>query len=129
MNGFFSKKTVVIILIAVLISLMLAILSAVSGGRISPIGSLINIVSAPVQRVSESVTEFFSARTERALEFDRLKEENRQLREELAVLRRAMRENSAMGLENEQLRAALAKRADCLSLRNSRLDKQNAGKI
>lgn len=110
MDGFFSKKTVVIILIAVLIALILAILSAVSGGRISPIGSLVNIVSEPIQSVSTSVTEYFSARTERALEFEKLKEENEKLREELAVLRRAMRENAAMGLENEQLRAALAMR-------------------
>ena len=110
MDGFFSKKTVVIILIAVLIALILGILSAVSGGRISPIGSLVNIVSEPIQSVSTSVTEFFSARTERALEYESLKAENQELREEIAVLRRAMRENAAMGLENEQLRAALAMR-------------------
>lgn len=110
MNEFFSKKTVVIILIAVLISLVLAILSAVSGGRISPVGSLINIISQPIQSASNSVTEYFSDRADRALRYEELEEENERLREELSVVKRALRENEAMTKENVELRAALGMR-------------------
>ncbi|MBQ4316133.1 MAG: hypothetical protein IJC42_02420, partial [Oscillospiraceae bacterium] len=72
MNDFFSKKTVVTALIAVLIALILAILSAVSGGRISPIGSLVNIISEPVQSAVGAVTDFFGERAARATRYDEL---------------------------------------------------------
>ncbi|MBQ6902833.1 MAG: rod shape-determining protein MreC [Oscillospiraceae bacterium] len=110
MNGFFSKKTVVVILIAVLISLILAIMSAVSGGRISPVASLVNIISEPLQKACGAVTDFFSDRADRALRYDELEKENQKLREELSLLRQALRENEAMEKENVQLRAALAMR-------------------
>lgn len=110
MNEFFSKKTVVIILIAVLISLILAILSAVSGGRISPVGSLINIISEPIQSVTSGVSEYFSDKADRAMRYDEMEKENERLREELELVKQALRENEAMGKENVQLRAALALR-------------------
>lgn len=110
MNDFFSKKTVVTALIAVLIALILAILSAVSGGRISPVGSLINIISEPVQSAVSAVEDFFGERAARATRYDELEAENENLRYELSVARQAIRENSAIEKENEQLRAALAMR-------------------
>ncbi len=110
MNDFFSKKTVVIALIAVLIALVLAILSAVSGGRISPVGALINIISEPVQNAVSSVSDYFGEKADRALRYDELEKENESLRYELSVARQALRENSAIEKENEQLRAALAMR-------------------
>lgn len=107
MSDFFSKKTVVVILIAVLISLILAILSAVSGGRISPVGSLVNMIAEPVQSAMSSVKGYFSDRADRALRYDEVEAENQKLREELALVKQALRENEAMGKENIQLRAAL----------------------
>ncbi|MBE6966616.1 MAG: rod shape-determining protein MreC [Ruminococcaceae bacterium] len=110
MNDFFSKKTVVTALVAVLIALILAILSAVSGGRISPVGSLVNIISEPVQSAVGAVTDFFGERAARATRYDELEAENETLRYELSIARQAIRENSAIEKENEQLRAALAMR-------------------
>ncbi len=107
MDGFFSKKTVVTILIAVLIALILAILSAVSGGRISPIGSLINIVAKPLQSMSASVSEYFEERADRALRYDEVEKENETLRQEISALREEVRNREAMEQENTQLRAAL----------------------
>lgn len=107
MSDFFSKKTVIVILVAVLISLILAILSAVSGGRISPVGSLVNIIAEPVQSAISGVEEYFSDRADRALRHDEMEAENKKLREELALVKQALRENEAMGKENVQLRAAL----------------------
>lgn len=107
MNGIFSKKTVVTILIAVFIALLLAILSAVSGGRISPIGSIVNIVAKPLQSMTTSVSEYFENRADRALRYDALEKENNELREENFALREEIRNRDAMEKENVQLRAAL----------------------
>lgn len=107
LNGFFSKKTVVTILVAVFISLILAIMSAVSGGRVSPIGSLINIVAKPLQSMSENVSEFFSARADRALRYEEAQKENDRLRREVIALREEVRIREAMEKENRELRAAL----------------------
>ncbi|MBQ5778199.1 MAG: rod shape-determining protein MreC [Oscillospiraceae bacterium] len=107
MNGIFSKKTVVTILIAVFIALLLAILSAVSGGRISPIGSIVNIVAKPLQSMTTSVSEYFENRADRALRYDALEKENNELREEIFALREEIRNRDAMEKENVQLRAAL----------------------
>ena len=107
MNGFFSKKIVVTFLIAVFIALVLAILSAVSGGRISPIGSVVNIVAKPLQSASTSVSDYFKNRTDRALHYDELEQENTKLREEIFALREEIRSREAMEKENVQLRHAL----------------------
>lgn len=110
MNGFFSRKTVIIFLIAVLTSLILAILSVVSGGKISPIGSLINIISEPIQSISASVSDYFEEHADREEYYDNLKRENEKLRSELAAALTAVRENEAVAKENVQLRAALGLR-------------------
>ncbi|MBR5543028.1 MAG: rod shape-determining protein MreC [Oscillospiraceae bacterium] len=107
MNGFFSKKTVVTILLAVLISLVLAILSAVSGGRISPASAVVNIISEPLQTLGASVSEYFSERSARALHYEDMKKENEELRRELSIIKEALREREAAEKENIQLRAAL----------------------
>ena len=110
MNEFFSKKTVIVFLVAVLLALILAILSVVSGGKISPIGSLVNIITKPIQSGISNVTEYFSDRADRALRYDEMEKENEKLREELSVVKQALRKREAQARENEQLRAALAMR-------------------
>ena len=110
MSKFINRKTIIIFLIAVLVSLVLSILSAVSGGRISPLGSLFNMIAKPVQGAATSVGNFFTDMTERNFQYDALKAENEKLREELELAKAAARENDALGKENVQLRAALGMR-------------------
>ena len=110
MNGFFSRQVVVIILIAVLLCLFLGILSAVSGGRVSPIGSLVNMLTSPIQKAISSSSEWFSGISARISENDRLAQENDELRKELALVKDALRSNENMGKENVQLRTALGMR-------------------
>lgn len=107
MNGFFSKKTVITILAAVLTALVLAILSAVSGGRISPVGSFVNIIVKPLQSLGTTISEDFRDRADRALYYDDMKKENEELKKELAILREEVRRRDAIEKENIQLRAAL----------------------
>ncbi len=110
MKSFFSRKTVAIFLTAILISLILAILSVISGGRVSPVGSLINMISKPIQSISSAVSDFFGEHSDREAYYNNLKSENERLRNELAAALSAVRENEAMGKENVQLRAALGLR-------------------
>ncbi len=107
MNFFFSKKAVVIMLVAVFLALVLCILSAVSGGRISPVASFVNMISKPIQSAVTGVSDFFSDRVERATSYDKMKEENEQLKKDVAILSDAVRKSEAATLENKQLRAAL----------------------
>ncbi len=110
MNGFFSRRAIVVILAAVLLCLLLAILSAVSGGRVSPIGSLFNMITSPIQGAISGVSDWFTGISDRIDENDKLTEENNRLRREIAILRNAVRENENIGSENTQLRAALGMR-------------------
>ncbi len=110
MDGFFSKKAIVIILLAVLLCLVLGIMSAVSGGRVSPIGSLVNMLTSPIQSAITGISDKFSDMSSRMEENDRLTKENAELRSEIALLKNALRENESMGKENVQLRAALGMR-------------------
>ncbi len=107
MNSFFSKKTVIIMLVAVFLALVLGILSAVSGGRVSPVSSFVNMISKPIQSVITGVSDFFADKVERATSYDKMKEENKKLKQEVAILSDAVRKSEAASLENEQLRAAL----------------------
>ncbi len=107
MNGFFTRRAIVIILAAVLLCLILGILSAVSGGRVSPIGSLVNIITSPIQGAITGVSDWASNLSDRMSENDRLAEENAKLRQEIAILKDAVRENENKGIENSLLRAAL----------------------
>lgn len=110
MNKFFSRKTVIIFLSAVLTSLILAILSVVSDGRISPVGSLINAISKPIQSASTAISGFFDKNVNREEYYSNLEAENEKLRSDLAAALQTVRENEAMGKENVQLRAALGLR-------------------
>ncbi len=110
MNGFYSKKTVITILVAVLIALVLAILSAVSGGKISPVGSLVNIIAKPLQSAGNAIGGFFEDRADRALRYDEMEKENEELRRQVADLKTAVREREAMEKENIELRSALGLR-------------------
>lgn len=107
MNGFFSKKTVITILVAVLTALILAILSTVSGGRISPVGSFVNIVVKPLQKLGTEIVQDFNDRAERALHYDDMKVEIEELKKEVSALREEVRRRDAIEQENIQLRAAL----------------------
>ncbi len=110
MNGFFSKKTIVTILIAILLAIILAILSAVSGGKVSPVSSLVNIISSPLQSMGNNISEYFSSRSERALRFEELKKENEKLKNDLFIVKDELRRREAESRENHELRTALGMR-------------------
>ena len=55
MKEFFSRSWLVIVLIALLLALIMGICSAVTGGRVSPISQLFNILASPIQSLTTSI--------------------------------------------------------------------------
>lgn len=107
MKDFFSRRWLVIILVAILISLVTGIFSSLSGGRVSPVSNMINILTTPIQKgistTSNSVHGFFARMTE----YEEIKGENKDLKDRLSSTEKQLRDAQRAIAENEQLRAAL----------------------
>ena len=52
LKEFFSRRWLIVVLAAVLLCLVMAIFSALSGGRISPVSNLINMLATPLQKAA-----------------------------------------------------------------------------
>lgn len=107
MNDFFSRRTVIVILVAVLVSLLLMILSVVSSGHISPITALANMVSEPIRGAVSSVSDYFGGWHDKFAHYDELVAENEELKRKLALSEEKVRESESAALENRELRTAL----------------------
>ena len=108
MGEFFSKKSIVIILIAILLALVFGILSVVSAGRVSPVASFVNMLTSPIQSGISSVSDFFTGLSDRMTKYDEILEENEKLKSELSVLKDELRSLGGIDAENKQLRTALS---------------------
>ena len=107
LKEFFSRRWLIVVLAAVLLCLVMAIFSALSGGRISPVSNLINMLATPLQKAASSVGTGVSDFYQKLTEYDERKKENESLREQLAESERARRDSENAARENEQLRGAL----------------------
>ena len=107
MKDFFSRSWLIVILAAVLLALIMGICSALSGGRISPISNLFNILATPLQSASTSISNGVGGFFEKLTDYDKLDAENEELRKKLAKSEQALRGAQNAVLENKQLRAAL----------------------
>lgn len=111
MKSFFSRSWLTILLLAVLLSLIMGICSALSAGRISPVSNLINILASPIQTgisyIGDGIENYF----EKLSDYEKLEKENRELRTRLSTVEEKLRLSEKALLENEQLRAALDMKA------------------
>ncbi|NLG52666.1 MAG: rod shape-determining protein MreC [Clostridiales bacterium] len=107
MKDFLFRRWIVILLTAVLLSLIMGILSVLSGGRVSPVSSLVNILTAPLQKGITTVTDKIQNVSDYFFRYDALVEENNSLKNELKETKDLIREAEKYIKENEQLRAAL----------------------
>ena len=80
MKDFFSRSWLIVILAAVLLALIMGICSALSGGRISPISNLFNILATPLQSASTSISNGVGGFFEKLTDYDKLDAENEELR-------------------------------------------------
>lgn len=107
MKEFFSRSWLVIVLIAVFLALVMGICSALTGGRVSPISQLVNILASPIQSLTTSISEGVDGYFEKLNDYEILEAENEELKKTLADTEKKLRDAEKATLENDQLRAAL----------------------
>lgn len=107
MKDFFSRRWIIIILAAVLLCLIMAIFSSLSGGKISPISNIINILTTPIQRMVSGIANGIDEFTQKLSDYNELEAENEDLRAKLADIDKKLRSAENAAKENVQLRAAL----------------------
>lgn len=102
---FYSFKFKVFAVIA-LILIGLMIRTATNGGLASFTADAVSVVVAPVQRLSASVSGFFSGIVENITSFTSLKSENEQLKKKISGYESKLVNYNEMLRENQQLEAA-----------------------
>lgn len=115
MKNFFSRSWLSILLIAVLLSLVMGICSALSAGRISPVSNLINILATPIQKGVSGIGNAIDNYFEKLSDYEKLEKEYKELKKKFSKTEEKLRAAEKAALENEQLRAALDMKARNLS--------------
>lgn len=107
MKDFFSKNGIWILLVAVIVTVTMAALSAFGSGVATPLKNAANVVTAPLRAGMHAASTWVNDQIRFASEFDTLKEENQQLKEENARLQEENRQAERDSAENELLRSLL----------------------
>lgn len=111
MKKFLRNNGFLLILIAVLLAGIIAVGTSILG--VNPIASLINAIGTPVRAVSTAITNWTQDRYDRIFHYEKMAQENEQLRQEIAELEDAARRGEDAVRELERLR-------DLLGLSNRR---------
>lgn len=117
LKDFLKNNGILILIIAVLLSLITAVVSLTFGGFVNPFANVANVLSTPFRNGFHAFVEWSEGVYSDAFEREQLIQELEQLRLENAELRRQAREGEAHSRENERLR-------DLLGLKNQRPDFQ-----
>ena len=107
MRDFFSGKWPVILLSAILLCLVMSIFAALGGGHVSPISNFINILTTPIEKAVSGISNGIDSVGEHWFNYDRVVEENENLRRELSETKQKLRDAEVAEKENLQLRTAL----------------------
>lgn len=115
MKDFLKNNGILILIIAVLLSLITAVVSFTFGGIANPFSNLANILATPFRNGFHAVVEWGEGIYSDAFEREQMERELEDLRLENAELKKQAREGEAAVRENERLR-------DLLGLKNQRPD-------
>ena len=107
MKEFFSKNGIWILLVAVIVTVTMAALSAFGTGVATPVQNAVGVITFPFRAGISAVTGWSDDRIRFADEYDALKEENQTLKEENARLQEQLRQAESDSTENEYLRELL----------------------
>ncbi len=107
MRNLFKHNGKVIIILAVLLTLGMAVAAAAGGGRASPISNALGFIITPVQSGLDSINTRISQWYGYLSQVDAYKEENRQLRIRIAEMEQTVRESEQANGENARLRKLL----------------------
>lgn len=112
MKDFFKNNGVLLLVIALLISLITAVLSFTFGGIANPFANLAGIVATPFRNGFQAVTSWGEGLYADAFARQAMEEELAALKKENAELKDQAREGQAASRENERLRELLGLREE-----------------
>ena len=107
MKDFFHKNGVLLLVIALLLSLLVGISSALMGGTADPLSNAATTITAPVRSLVSSVLDWAEGVYNYVFRYEELNTELDTLRKQVADLEAQLRESGEAARENQQLRQLL----------------------
>ena len=107
MKDFFHKNGVLLLVIALLLSLLVGISSALMGGTADPLSNAATTITAPVRSLVSSVLDWAEGVYNYVFRYEELNAELDTLRKQVADLEAQLRESGEAVRENQQLRQLL----------------------
>ena len=115
MKKFFRQNGILLLVIALLLSILIGLTSALMGGNADPLSNVVNTVTAPVRGGIAAVLDWAEGVYTYVFRYGEIQDELDSLRAQVAELEEQVREGQEASRENEQLRELLdlqAKRRD-----------------
>ena len=107
MKDFFHKNGVLLLVIALLLSLLVGISSALMGGTADPLSNAATTITAPVRSLVSNVLDCAEGVYNYVFRYEELNTELDTLRKQVADLEAQLRESGEAARENQQLRQLL----------------------
>ena len=107
MKDFFHKNGVLLLVIALLLSLLVGIPSALMGGTADPLSNAATTITAPVRSLVSNVLDWAEGVYNYVFRYEELNTELDTLRKQVADLEAQLRESGEAARENQQLRQLL----------------------
>ena len=107
MKDFFHKNGVLLLVIALLLSLLVGISSALMGGTADPLSNAATTITAPVRSLVSNVLDWAEGVYNYVFRYEELNTELDTLRKQVADLEAQLRESGEAARENQQLRQLL----------------------
>lgn len=104
MKDFFRQNGILLLIVAVLLALVTAVVSATLGGVADPLSSLAGWITTPVRNGISALVNWSQERYDNAFAQEQLKEEYERLKQRVAELEQKERAYEAALQENERLR-------------------------
>ena len=104
MKDFFHKNGVLLLVIALLLSLLVGISSALMGGTADPLSNAATTITAPVRSLVSNVLDWAEGVYNYVFRYEELNTELDTFRKQVADLEAQLRESGEAARENQQLR-------------------------
>lgn len=103
MKDFFRHNGILLLVIAVLLALITLVVSAFLGGVADPVSNAVGVVTTPVRNGINTFVNWVERVYNYSFQYDRLVEENRQLKIKVAEMEEEVRQAEAANRENARL--------------------------
>ena len=107
MKKFFRQNGILLLVIALLLSILIGLTSALMGGNADPLSNVVNTVTAPVRGGIAAVLDWAEGVYTYVFRYGEIQDELDSLRAQVAELEEQVREGQEASQENEQLRELL----------------------